>query len=534
MVSPPPRRLASTLLLVLGVACGGGGDPEPSSSVASENGARRLSNVELDNTMRDLLGDDTRAATRLLVADQYSPYDNDITLQAPSEALITSLEIMARDVADRLVADTARRDALVPCTPTGAGDTACLESFIRSLVPRAFRRPITDDEVQDFLALQAFATEDNSYVANDFYTAVNLVVRTVLQHPEFLYRVEVGAPSQHQGVFALGDYEIAARLSYLLWATMPDDDLRADAASGALTTAEGRRAAAERMLDDDRAKLQMRRFHAMWMGHRILPQAAELVSAFNQETGALLDRVIFDEPQSYHNLFTMRETYVDDYLADHYGMPRPAGGAGWVAYDDPKRGGILSHGSVLASAAKFADTSPTQRGILIRTRLMCQTIDPPPPTIDTDDPPGDAEALCKYDRYAEHRAAPGCAVCHDGMDPIGFGLENYDMQGRYRDHDDGLPECTIEGSGALPGGLGDFSGPAQLAELLVENGFIESCAMKQLYQYALGREIDEVEQPVVDGLVEEFRGAGHDLRQLLLGFVTSERFAHRRELRVSP
>ncbi len=532
------RGVATLALAASIAACDGRvteSDPAPTSDIASASGARRLSTVELDNTLRDLLGDDTRPATRLLVSDQFTPYDNDIALQEPSEALITSLEIMAGDVVDRLLADPTRRDALLPCTPTGADDADCLRQFVEAFVPRALRRPLAPGEADAFVALQEFATEDNAFVDNDFYTAVGLVIRAALQHPEFLYRVEMGAPTADAGVFALSDWEVASRMSYLLWATMPDDDLRADAAAGRLTTPEGRRAAAERMLADDRAKQQVRRFHAMWLGHRILPQSAELVAAFNQETGALLDRVVFDEPQSYYNLFSMGETYVDDFLADHYGLPRPEGGAGWVPYDSPMRAGILSHGSVLASFAKFADTSPTQRGILIRTRLMCEAIERPPPTVDTDDPPpGTDDAVCKYDRYAAHREAPSCASCHDGMDPIGFGLENFDMQGRYREHDDGLPECIIDGTGALPGGLGSFRGPAELADRLIENGYVESCTMRQLYQFALGRELDDVEQPVVDDLVSKFREGGHDLRALLVGFVAEDRFALRRELKVSP
>jgi hypothetical protein len=480
-----------------------------------------------------LLSDDTRPATRFSVADQHLPFDNDITLQNPSEALITGLEIMAGDVADRLVADPTRLAEVLGCTPTGPGDSDCLRSFVETFVPNALRRPLEDGEADTYMTLQAFAMEDNAAVNNGFDTAVNLIVRAVLQQPEFLYRIEVGEKTSDRGVFALNDYEVATRLSYLLWGTMPDDALRADAAAGVLTNSESRLAVAERMMDDDRAKLQVRRFHAMWLGHRILPQPAPLVANFSKETGALLDRVVFDEPQSYYNLFTMPETYLNDELADHYGLPRPAGGEGWVPYEGPERAGILSHGSVLAAFAKFADTSPTQRGILIRTRLMCDVIPPPPPIADTDNPPGDVEATCKIDRYAQHREAPGCASCHDAMDPIGFGLENFDMQGVYREHDDGLPECIIEGQGELPG-VGTFSGPAQLADRLIESGRIETCVMKNLYQFTLGREIDAVEQPVLDALVADFRGKDHDLRGLMLQLITSERFALKRELRAAP
>ncbi len=528
-------RATSALLLTtcLGasqlVACGGDdGVPERSSEIATESAARRLSNVELDNTLRDLLGDDTKAASRTLVSDQYSPYDNDVALQAPSEALITSLEIMAGDVADRLTADDERMQSILGCTPTGADDTACLRTFVESWVPIALRRPLEDGEADLYLGLQSFATEANPYVDNGFSTAVNLIVRAVLQQPEFLYRIESGTKTNDKGVLALDDWQVASRLSYLLWGTMPDQALREDAAAGRLTTATTRYEVAERMMTDERAKLQMRRFHAMWLGHRILPQPAELVNAFSMETGALIDRVIFDEPQSYYNMLTMPETYLDNDLADHYGLPRPEGGEGWVTYEGPPRAGILSHGSVLASFAKFADTSPTQRGILIRTRLMCDKIDPPPPTLNVDSPPGNAEATCKYDRYAQHREVTSCAACHSEMDPIGFGLENFDMQGRYREHDDGLPECIIDGQGSVPG-VGEFSGPKELAETLIESGRLEACIMKNFYQFTIGREIDEVEQPVVDELLEQFRAEGRDMRALMLSFISSDRFALRRE-----
>ena len=530
-------RALAVLLLSGGVAAGSacGGDsspPERTSDIASESGARRLSNVELDNTIRDLLGDDSRPATRFSVADQHTPYDNDIRNQLVSEALVTSLEIMAGDVAERLLNDPPRRDALVGCQPSGAGDEECFRQFVEDFLPKALRRPVDEDEVDAFLALQAYATEDNDYVENDFHTAVDLVVRAVLQHPEFLYRVEGGEKTGDSGVLALDDFEIASRMSYLLWATMPDEALFEDAKNGLLTDAESRRAIAERMMEDDRAKVQMRRFHAMWLGHRILPQPAELVSAFSKETGALIDRVVFDEPQDYNNILTMPETFVDDFLADHYGLPRPEGGEGWVTYEGPPRAGILSHGSVLASFAKFADTSPTQRGILIRTRLLCDPVDPPPPTADADNPPGgEGEALCKFDRYAEHRESPGCASCHDAVDPIGFGLENFDMQGRFREHDDGLPECIIDGEGLLPG-IGEFTGPAELGQRLIESTRFEACMLENLYQFAIGREVDEVERPVVDALVETFAANGNDLRELLLHMVSSERFSHRRELRI--
>jgi hypothetical protein len=518
---------------------GAGGDGPPvrppgtvgpvTADFASESGARRLTTHELDNTIRDLLGDDRRQATSMLLADQFQPFDNDYTVQMASEALITSLEIWATDVSGYAISDAALRDTIVPCAPTGPGDTACFRAFIEDFAPKAFRRPITEEEITRYMTLQAFSTEDIPEVDNDFYTGIELVIRAILQDPEFLYRIEVGTPTEREGVFALDGYEIATRMSYFLWASTPDATLLGEAASGALLTEEGRRAAATRMLADPRARDQMRRFHTMWLGYRIIPHDVDLVANFSMETGALIDRIVFEEPQDYMNLFTFEESYLNDALATHYGLPAPSGGEGWVPYGDSGRAGILSHGALLSAFAKFADTSPTQRGIFIRTRLMCQTIPPPPPTVDVDDEPaGSSPDDCKFDRYAAHRDSPGCAGCHNEMDPIGFGLENYDMAGVFREHDEGRPECTIAGDGNLPDGT-TFNGPAELADLLIADGYIESCAMEQLYSFAIGRSAKGVESEAVDELVGMFSENGHDLGALITDFTASERFAHRRE-----
>ncbi len=517
----------------------GGGDGPPvrppgtvgpvTADYASESGARRLTTHELDNTIRDLLGDDRREATAMLLADPFQPFDNDYTLQMASENLITSVEIWATDVANNAMSDTTIRDAIVPCTPTGPGDTDCFRAFIEDFAPKAFRRPITEEEITRYMTLQAFSTEDIAEVDNDFYTGIGLVIRAILQDPEFQYRIELGTPTDQDGVFALDGYEIASRMSYFLWASTPDATLLGEAASGALVTEEGRRTAVARMLADPRARDQLRRFHAMWLGYRIIPHDAALVANFSMETSALIDRVVFEEPQDYTNLFTFDETYLNDDLAAHYGLPAPSGGEGWVPYGDSGRAGILSHGAVLSAFAKFADTSPTQRGILIRTRLMCQVIPPPPATVNVDQAPsGSSPDDCKYDRYAAHRASAGCAGCHDQMDPIGFGLENYDMAGVFREHDEGRPECVIDGDGNLPDGT-PFNGPAELADILVADGYIESCAMEQLYSFAIGRSAKGVESAAVDELVTIFADNGHDLGALITEFVASERFAHRRE-----
>jgi hypothetical protein len=464
----------------------------------------------------------------LLAEDLYSPYDNDYLTQTASGALIDSLEAMSTEVAAHTMADPALRKRLVPCTPSGPGDSACFRQVVDSFGRRAFRRALTSAEVDAYMPLLDFATENNPAVAHDFYTAVELLLRSVLQDPEFLYRIEVGTPTKDPAVFALHGYEIAGRMSYLLWGSTPDDALLADADAGRLADPAGRRTIATRMLADSRARDQLHRFHAMWLGYRALPHPPELTSAFNRETTALIDRIVFDEAQSYLNIFTFDETYLDDSLADHYGLPHPSGGLGWVKYGDSGRAGLLSHGAVLSAFSKFTDTSPTQRGIFVRTRLLCQEIQPPPAAVNSDKPPGNKDAVCKFDRYAQHRTSSSCASCHSQLDPIGFGLEMYNIAGQLRTHDDGLPQCSIAGQGEVVG-YGTFSGPAELGKLLLDKSLVQPCIARQFMQFAIGRKPAGDENDEVDALGSAFANNSYAFKELILSYVASPAFGLRRE-----
>jgi hypothetical protein len=266
----------------------------------------------------------------------------------------------------------------------------------------------------------------------------------------------------------------------------------------------------------------------MWLGYRAIPHPLDLTRAFNLETTKLIDTIVFDEPQNYLNLFVAPRTYLNDVLADQYALPHPQGGEGWVDYGASGRAGILSHGSVLAGFSKFSDTSPTQRGIFVQTRLLCNKVLPPPANVNVDQPPGGANTVCKSDRYREHRASASCGSCHNNLDPVGFGLENYDVGGRFRAHDDGHPECPIDGVGELPG-YGNFRGPAELGQLLVGSKVLEQCLVTQFYTYAVGRELRPEEGGVVARLTTEFQKTGYSLSQLLVDYVASDRFSLRKE-----
>ena len=491
------------------------------------SGVRRLSVYELDLTLLDLLGDDTRPAITLLPEDARTPFDNDFVTQEPSRVAIDAFETIAISVSTRLLSDAGRRDAVVGCTPQGADDGACMHSFVETFGQRAFRRPLSEGEVDDYLTLGT----DWAAQETDFYAGVDVVVRAMLQSGPFLYRVEIGEPVSGQaGLFRLDGYEIASRMSYLIWGSMPDDTLLDEA--GSLDDIGSRRDAALRMLQDDRALRQIDRFHAMWLSYDRMPLPVDLTIAMRTETNALIDRVIFDQRGSWLDLFTSQETFVDATLAQHYGLPVPANAAGdWVDGAASGRQGLLSHGSFLSAASNPGDTSPTKRGKLIRNRLLCQTILPPPPEVSVDEPPTPGPDTCKEEAYAQSRAsAPNCAGCHEQMDLVGFGLENYDMQGRYRAHDDGKPECTISGQGELSETGQTFVGPAGLSTLLVDSGALADCVVQHLVQYNVGRTLTDDDDALLTRLAASFEETDHRFGELVVAMVSSEAFGFRLEM----
>jgi hypothetical protein len=523
-------RLAGGAIALAFLGCTGQiGDPELRAPVGAQqavvSGARRLSRNEYDNTLRALLDDKSSAGFAKLPEDVNDPFDNDYATQLVSATLVEAAETLAAEAAARALAEPAVRDKIVPCTPTGAGDVACLRQFVTSFGRRALRRPLLEDEIQRYLAFSSFAVEEDN-----FDSAVELVLRALLQDVEFLYRIEVGEPvSGAPGVFRLNDFEVATRLSYFLLGTTPDDALLDLAASGKLKAPADVRAAAATLLTDPRARERIERFHALWLGFHQLPHPAELTSAMRAESAALIDRVVFDEKLDYFELFRSNETFLNEVLSGHYGLDAPSSPEGaWVSYADSGRKGILSHGSVLSAFGKFADTSPTQRGIFVRTRLLCEPLNPPPPNVDADQPPEGGTSPCKIDKYKEHASVGSCKACHMQMDPIGFGLENYDKAGRYRATEEGKPECPISGDGALDG-VGEFNGPGELADLLIASGKLEACLVRQVYRFAVGRRERSEDMPILQGVEANFTSSGHAFDALLLDIVSTESFGYRKQ-----
>jgi len=517
----------------------GDGAPKPSAATLGEigeTGLRRLTAAEFDASVHDLVGVEIQSALAL-PEDLRTPFDNDYTKQQASEALINAADSLAGEIAAEVVADLDLRASIVPCEPSGPTDSACYQQFLESFGRQAFRRPMSQEELDAMMTFMSHAED-----AGDFWVAVDSALRAFFEHPSFLYRVELGVPVDGEpGVFRLTDYELATRLSYLLLGTTPPGWLLDEAEAGNLSDAAGIRAAAEKILDEDQAKQQVARFHAMWMSYEQIPLNADLAADMQQETMALLERVIFEQKGSWVDVLRSTETYLTTELADHYGLDTPSGGEGWVSYGDSGRQGLLSQGSFLSAVAKFDDTSPTQRGLLVRARLFCQDIGKPPPDlmVNVDMPPeGPDPNACKAERYNMWKT-DGCKLCHALMDPVGFGLENYDSSGVYREYEPDRPDCPIDGKGTLDG-IGEFTGPAELANLMIEAGGVDECVATQFVRYAIGRyALTDYEWSLIERVVPAAQGVEQDgaeegtgelkFYDLMLELVSSDSFRHRRE-----
>lgn len=506
---------------------GGDGAQDAVLERVGEAGMRRLTAAEYSATVRDLLGVEVDAA-KLLPEDWRKPFDNDYTDQLASLALIEGAELLASDTAKLALSTAESRDAVVGCKPEGVTDLACLRAFLTTFGRRALRRPLTDEELDRYAGLIAEAG-----TSSDFYAAVDVALRALLQHPEFLYRVERGTPVDGvPGVFRLNDHEIATRLSYFIWGSAPSDLLLDLADAGELHTPAQITVTAEDMLADERAHRRVGRFHALWLGYEQLPHGPELSAAMQAETQALIDRVIFEDERPWQDLLRATETFVDASLATHYGFAPPpdAAGSQWVSYGETGRQGLLSHGTFLSAAARIDDSSPTKRGLLVRDRLLCTPIELPPPElmvdVDNAKPP---DGMCKEKWYREEHAKGGCAGCHGLMDPIGLGLERYDNRGVYRTVEQDIPECEISGQGSLDGR--PFSGPAELSDLLLETDGVNACVARQVYRFAVGRtRLGTFDEEFVSSVVDDLGSTGDiELKALILRIVGDEAFALRRE-----
>jgi hypothetical protein len=428
------------------------------------------------------------------------------------------------------VPDTGKRDRIVICDP--AGDDACLRRILRAFVRRAWRRPPTDDELARLAALAGVAAD----AGDDAITGLKLALRAALISPHFLFRVELDDEPAARQPHPLSGFELASRLSYFLWSSMPDDDLLAAAEAGRLETAEQVRAQAARMLADPRAETLIDNFAGQWLYTRALRDHApdyatypaydaQLAASMRAETERYF-RAFLLEDVPLDQLLTADFTYINDRLAAHYGIRAPgtnelvrASLAG-----TPRRG-LLTQGSILTVTSHRRRTSPVKRGKWLLDQLLCESPPPPPPGVEgLPEDMGPVTGSVR-ERLERHRDNPVCASCHDTIDPLGFALENFDGIGAFRTDDNGY---AIDASGELPGGR-TFDGPGQLGDLLARDPRVYRCMVEKLYTYALGRRPDTRDaREHIDELAGDLAAHGYLLRELVLSLVNHNAFRNRR------
>lgn len=541
------RWLSAGVLVVL-VACGDEDSGALRGRPGAEEGAsdsrldfsssplRRLTRTEIRAALQTLLPGFpiNEELIRALPEDSVSPFDNDAPTQVASQRLVAAASDLAEDMAGKLVSGAAPRDVVIGCTPKGNRDDDCLRAFVERFGKHAFRRPLKKEESDDFVSRLGPIGDQQG----DFNAAVGRIVSAMLQDVEFLYHIETGEPAPGDpSRVVISDYAIGSRMAALLWGGAPDDDVFGYADRAELGKAAGRRAAAEAMLKSPKARAHIARFHAMWIGYETsLPQTSaiggDIKDRLRAESDALVQKIVLDDKRSWFDLWRSRETYMDDTLATYYGdVPMPGSStAKWATYGESTRQGLLGHGTLYNVANKFADTSPTQRGKMIRERLLCQTLPKVPPDLQVNNDVQPNTSKCKLASYKAIQQNPGCAQCHKTMDSIGFGLENFDLGGKFRKVEPAGNDCPIDGHGIFADNGADktFSGPRELADILLSSKDFEACLEKRVAQYALGRTDTPDDKPTLDAMSDSFKKNGERLDQLLIEIVASPKFAQKK------
>ena len=504
--------------------------------LACEQGApgprmlRLLTRREYEATVADLLGIEPPPIDLIPLEATIEHYDNDASAVVTARHVDAYMEL-AVTVADVAVDQVGA--TLVGCMPA---DPECARSFIESLGARAMRRPMTSEEVDLYLELF-----DPERTDGDFYEGVRLVVRSMLVSPQFLYRSEIGEPYGDEGLYRLTPYEVASALSYGFWGTMPDNELFDAAASGELDSAEGIEAHARRLLEHPRGKDQVGEFFTQWLGtgpllhvnkdEQLYPDfTPEIREAMAAEQRAFVEHVLYEGTGTVEELLLADYVFVDDTLAEFYGLPTPGSSIPVRVDAGSERGGLLMMGSVLASHAHPNESSPVLRGLFVRDHLLCQPPPPPPPDVDVVPPELDPDATTR-ERFGQHSVDPACRGCHQLIDPVGFGLESYDGVGAFRATENDLPiDASGEVLGLEPGAEAQpFDGPHELAEILAASPTTASCVVQNYVRFTSGRTVTAEDQCTIEALEERLVANDGNLRETFVDRVLLDAFVIRTE-----
>jgi mono/diheme cytochrome c family protein len=426
--------------------------------------------------------------------------------------------------------ETPSRSRIFVCRPGGAADEApCAAQIMRTLVHRAYRRPPTDDDVADLMPFYEMGRAEGN-----FDTGIQFALERLLVSPQFLYRVE----REPAAASPVSDIELASRLSFFLWSSIPDDELLAAAENGSLREPTVLKAQVQRMLADARSQAMVTNFAAQWLFLRdvavkdpdifLFPDHdPSLRAALERETELFVDSV-FRSGGSVLDLLTAKHTFLNERLAKHYGIPHVQG-----SYfrrvelpADSRRAGLLGQGSILTVTSYAARTSPVLRGKYVLDNLLASPPPPPPPDVPslvTEDAK-DGAPLTLREAMIRHRANPVCAACHAKMDPIGFALEHFDAVGRWRDEDAGMP---IESRSELADGR-VIDGPEGVQAFLTGRPeLFVSALTEKLMMYALGRNVQYYDAPAVRAVVRSAAARNYEFSAIVEGIVASVPFQMR-------
>jgi hypothetical protein len=490
----------------------------------------RLNNREYNNTVRDLLGVQTKPA------DQF-PLDVDDGFLFHRGGQVAALDAGRFQEAAEAIAATANATTLAPCTAgaTGTTEETCVRKFISTFGLKAYRRPPVTDEVTRLVTL--FQTGRTTLML-DYAGGIRLLVEAMLQAPAFIYRWELGPSSAilESGVARLGGYEVASRLSYFLWRSMPDQALFDAAAANQLDSEAAIDTQARRMIADPKARDTVSDFVQEWLNldqvanrpkdPMIYPQFNDaLKAAMTAETTAFVSNVVFDGDSKLDTLLTAKYSFVNQPLAQLYGMTGVTGTASVNKMLDPtQRSGLLTQSAFLTITGASDGSNPVKRGRKIYERFQCGILPPPPNNVP---PPKPASAGgTTRERFEEHDQNPCAQACHNIMDPRGFGFEHYDGLGAYRTIDNGKPVNSAS-SFTIDGVEKKFADAVELSNILAQSAEVRGCFVMQLARFALLRADTTADQYSLNTAYSAFTNGGNSVKELLVGLAKSRTFRYR-------
>jgi hypothetical protein len=495
---------------------------------------RRLNRTEYGNTLRDLAGT-TRDYGQSFPPENLSfGFDNigeALTVQPLNiELYEQSAEAVLNELFARPASDPVRA-GLVGCDPATGGRNCVMQALV-SFAQYAYRRPVLEAEVtgladiaQDFVATGGTPVD-----------GLKVALKGVLLSPHFIYRVELDPDPTSKVPHRVSPFELASRLSYYLWSTMPDQPLLVEAQQGTLATDVGLTTQVERMLSDPRAAALASNFVGQWLNLRRTEQVKPDYATFPSFDDELRTSLKTESEQFFNELFqkgrpisellTGTFTYVNKRLATHYGLPAPAGdGFERVDLSGTPRLGFLTQASFLTATSNPTRTSPVKRGKWVLDQLLCSPPPPPPPGVDASG--FDMGAASVRQRLEQHRAMEPCHSCHAVMDPIGLSFENFDGIGSYRTQDQYGP---IDATGTLPTADGDvsFLGASELVPILAKDERFASCVAEKVLTYAVGRGFSSADQATLEAVTTAASAGGKGFRSLFASVALSEAFRSRR------